>query len=456
MLHRLFTRRISSTHRAGKRFLSASQAAQPASSANIIRGNSEFTDPQRYFEDDDKTGIVVTLKDKKDALEKALGVFDKYGVSLSHIQSKPSKLCEKSKAYDFYLDFERPFTDMCIRNVISDLSKISKNFTIADPSEVSCFPTSFYDLDKTGKKILSEGDGIHEADHPGFRDEEYKKRRDFISELALKYEMNDKEIPRVEYTDAEVGVWQHCYSKFKKNYTTGAVKEFNEGLAQMEKYCGFSEDNIPQLEDISQYLISKTGWRIRPVGGQLSQRDFLNCLAFKVFPSSQYVRHHLVPEYTPEPDVIHEVMGHVPMFANEHYADLSQMIGLASLGCPDHYLSRLGTLYWFTIEFGLCMEAGKRKAYGAGILSSFGEFDWCFSQDRNAPKFFPFDCEEIAENHGGFPNSSVQPYYFISESWEDARKKIGEYCDSIPRPFNVSYNEETQTIEVDRKIKGSY
>eukprot|EP00344_Euplotes_crassus_P003590 CAMPEP_0197004534 /NCGR_PEP_ID=MMETSP1380-20130617/23241_1 /TAXON_ID=5936 /ORGANISM="Euplotes crassus, Strain CT5" /LENGTH=341 /DNA_ID=CAMNT_0042423359 /DNA_START=123 /DNA_END=1145 /DNA_ORIENTATION=- len=341
-----------------------------------MRDNSEVADDQRYFEVNDKTGIIVTLKDEKGVLNKALGVFDKYGVCLSHIESKPSKFYKKSKAYDFYLDFEGSFDDEPVRNLISDLSKMSKHLTICGTPEVPWFPTNFYDLDKIGKETLSEGDGIQEADHPGFRDEEYKKRRNFITELALKYQMYDKEVPRVEYTDTEVGVWQHCYPKLKKHYVGRAVKEFNESLAQMEKYCGFAEDNIPQLEDISQYLISKTGWRIRPVGGLLSQREFLNGLAFKVFHSTQYIRHHSAPEYTPEPDIIHELMGHAPMFANKHYADLSQMIGLASLGCPDHYLPRLGTLYWFTIEFGLCMEEGERKAYGAGILSSFGELDW--------------------------------------------------------------------------------
>lgn len=120
----------------------------------------------------------------------------------------------------------------------------------------------------------------------------------------------------------------------------------------------------------------------------MSQREFLNGLAFKVFHSTQYIRHHSNPEYTPEPDIIHELMGHAPMFANQEFSDFSQLIGLASLGCPERYLPRLATIYWFTVEFGMCLENGQKKGYGAGVLSSFGEMEWALS---DGPKFYPLD-----------------------------------------------------------------
>lgn len=205
------------------------------------------------------------------------------------------------------------------------------------------------------------------------------------------------------------------------------------------------------MEDITRYLKNKTGWRLRPVAGLLSQREFLNGLAFKTFHSTQYIRHHSQPDYTPEPDIVHELMGHAPMFADRDFSDFSQMIGLASLGCPEMYLPRLATIYWFTVEFGMCIENDKKKAYGAGILSSFGEFDWALSEN---PKFLPLDCEDIAENHRSFPISSVQPYYFLAKSFSDAKKLISEYSEKIPRPFNCSYNESRECIEVDRKIIG--
>ena len=137
----------------------------------------------------------------------------------------------------------------------------------------------------------------------------------------------------------------------------------------------------------------RTGWRLKPVGGLLTQREFLNGLAFKIFHSTQYIRHHAEPLYTPEPDVVHELMGHAPMFAHKEFADFSQEIGLASLGASEVELKRLAAIYWFTIEFGMCYEKGKPKAYGAGILSSVGELEYCMT---DVPELKPLDPYEIA------------------------------------------------------------
>lgn len=427
------------------RFQTAQAIIKPAVSSEYAAG--------KYFEIHDKTGIILTLKDRKGVLNQALHVFDKHGVNLTRIESKPSKFYKEENAYDFYIDFHGKITEEPVRDTISELSKLSEHLTVCGTPSVPWFPTSLFDLDLIGKDTLCEGDGIQMVDHPGFSDKAYKERRQQIIDVALKYSMNDTAIPRIEYNKDELNVWKFVYPKLKKLYAQDACMEHNDAIEQFEKHCGFAENNIPQLEDISAYLKSKTGWRLRPVGGLLSQREFLNGLAFKVFHSTQYIRHHSKPDYTPEPDIIHELMGHAPMFANEDFADFSQMIGLASLGCPDKYLPRLATIYWFTIEFGMCLENGKKKAYGAGILSSFGELEWAFS---DGPKFYPLDCEEIAENHRNFPISTVQPYYFLANSFKDVKKKMNEYQERIPKPFNCYYNEKRKTIEVDRKIIGVF
>jgi phenylalanine-4-hydroxylase len=202
---------------------------------------------------------------------------------------------------------------------------------------------------------------------------------------------------------------------FKKT----ACKEFNWTINEFEKEVGFRNDEIPQLEEISNFLISRTGWRLKPVGGLLTQREFLNGLAFKIFHSTQYIRHHSAPLYTPEPDIVHELLGHAPMFAHHTFSEFSQEIGLASLGASEQDINRLAAIYWYTIEFGMCNEDGALKAYGAGILSSMGEIEYCVSGE---PIMYPLDVQEIAQNHVNFPISKMQPHYFVAESFEKAKE----------------------------------
>ena len=281
----------------------------------------------------------------------------------------------------------------------------------------------------------------------------------------------------------------------------------------MEQNCGYAVDNIPQLVDISNFLQQQTGFTLRPVQGLLSARDFLNALAFRVFFSTQYIRHHGNPlyvrtfnyvtqirrtlllhrsfngsnanenlspthRYTPEPDICHELLGHVPMFANESFADFSQQIGLASLAASDDDINRLATIYWFTVEFGVCkewvedLETGERdqkiKAYGAGLLSSFGEIEWACSEkpsmecresggmmtdhaDLERPELLPFEAKTCAKQ--GFPITTYQPVYFLAESLEDAKTVTSEFCDSLHRPFFPQYDPLTQNIKVSKAVK---
>ncbi|XP_069760504.1 phenylalanine-4-hydroxylase isoform X3 [Narcine bancroftii] len=392
--------------------------------------------------------VMFSLKEEIGALAKALHLFEEKGVNLTHIESRPSHL--KNGEYEFFINLDCKSISILeeilltlrqdITGTVHELSRDKIQDT------VPWFPRTIQDLDRFANQILSYGSEL-DADHPGFTDPVYRARRKEFADIAYNYR-HGNDIPRVEYTEEEKNTWSIVFQELKSLYPTHSCHEHNSVFPLLEEYCGYKKHNIPQLQDVSKFLQSCTGFRLRPVAGLLSSRDFLAGLAFRVFHSTQYIRHGSKPMYTPEPDVCHELLGHVPLFANPSFAQFSQEIGLASLGAPDEYIEKLATLYWFTVEFGLCKQNNEIKAFGAGLLSSFGELQYCLS---DKPELRPFDPETTASQK--YPITSFQPIYFVAESFENAKEKMRKYAANIPRPFSLHYNAYTQSIEVLDSIK---
>jgi phenylalanine-4-hydroxylase len=299
-------------------------------------------------------------------------------------------------------------------------------------------------------------------DHPGFNDAEYKNRRKQIVEIAHTY-MHGTQIPRIEYNAEETKTWGAVYNRLKETHQRWACEEVKSVWSKLEENVGYGPDKIPQLQDISSYLKRTTGFSLRPVSGLLSARDFLNALAFRVFFSTQYVRHGGNPFYTPEPDVCHELLGHVPLFADPSFADFSQAIGLASLAASDEDIDRLSSVYWFTVEFGLLKEKGEVKAFGAGLLSSFGELEWSCSENPSEecrrmgsvlhlkkPEVRPFDPFNAANQP--FPITTYQPVLYCAEDMKSVKHQINTFCDSLLRPFFPQYCQKTKSVNVTRAV----
>uniref|UniRef100_A0A8C1L416 Phenylalanine-4-hydroxylase n=1 Tax=Cyprinus carpio TaxID=7962 RepID=A0A8C1L416_CYPCA len=393
-----------------------------------------------------KTGVVsciFSLKQEVGALVKALRLFEDKGINLTHIESRPSR--DNKEEYEFFISVDQASSkaldevvDSLRTQISGQVHELSRN---KQKDTVPWFPNDIQDLDRFANQILSYGSEL-DADHPGFTDPVYRARRKEFADIAYNYR-HGQVIPCVDYTAEEKATWGTVFRELKTLYATHACREHNRVFPLLEKYCGYREDNIPQLEDISRYLQSCTGFRLRPVAGLLSSRDFLAGLAFRVFHSTQYIRHSSKPMYTPEPDICHELLGHVPLFADPSFAQFSQEIGLASLGAPDEFIEKLATVYWFTVEFGLCKEGDKVKAYGAGLLSSFGELQYCLT---DKPKLLPFEPEKTCLQQ--YPITEFQPVYFVAESFEDAKEKVRKFASTIPRPFSVRYNAYTQRIEM--------
>ncbi|XP_042583651.1 tryptophan 5-hydroxylase 1b [Cyprinus carpio] len=389
--------------------------------------------------------IVFSLKNEVGGLVKALKLFQDSQVKLLHIESRKSRRRNSELEVLVDCDSDRE----TLKDIVQLLRKQTSIITMDSPdkfwtpgndlAEVPWFPKKISDLDKCACRVLMYGSDL-DADHPGFKDNIYRKRRKYFADLAMSYKYGEP-IPRVEFTEEEVKTWGVVFRELNKLYPTHACREHLNNLPLLTQFCGYREDNIPQLEDVSNFLRERTGFTIRPVAGYLSPRDFLAGLAFRVFHCTQYVRHSSDPLYTPEPDTCHELLGHVPLLAEPSFAQFSQELGLASLGASDDAVQKLATCYFFTVEFGLCKQEGSLRAYGAGLLSSISELKHSLS---GSAKILPFEPNITCKQECLI--TTFQDVYFVSESFEEAKFRMREFAKTIQRPFSLRYNPYTQSV----------
>jgi phenylalanine-4-hydroxylase len=325
--------------------------------------------------------------------------------------------------------------------------------TTAVPKLSSCiippFARSEKELDLLEQKTLAAGAELQDDPknpHPGFHDETYKKRRRDVCEQGMKYRSGEP-VPYLEYTPQENETWATIWDKLIELYPTHACRQFNENIKLLQERAGYGRNAVPQLRDINNFLLPRSGFNVRPVAGLLSARDFFNGLALRTFYSTQYIRHHSQPLYTPEPDVVHELMGHVPLFADKDFADFSQIIGLAAMGAPDHVVEQLSRCYWYSVEFGLAREGGKLKAYGAGLLSSFGELGYCLTDEPKVLNWDPFDAAKRE-----FPITKYQPIYYAADSFKDAQSKMKEFIGQLDLPHRVEFDWTSRTLTAIPKV----
>jgi len=227
-----------------------------------------------------------------------------------------------------------------------------------------------------------------DADHPGFHDEVYRRRRNEIARAALEYRDGDA-VPHIDYTHEEQEVWREVWRHLAPLHVRYACREYLECSDRI----GLSRDRIPQLATVNGVLHDLQGFRMLPVAGLVSAGAFLSRLAERVFLSTQYMRHHSVPLYTPEPDIVHELIGHAATFGDDRFVALNCAFGEATLRARDEAtIERIGRVYWYTLEFGVVRERRHLKVYGAGLLSSFGELGRFESEEP----LLPWDVETIA------------------------------------------------------------
>lgn len=255
-----------------------------------------------------------------------------------------------------------------------------------------------------------------DPDHPGFRDAEYRRRRNQIAEIALHYHPRDP-IPDAPYTREEHQVWATIWKALQPAHQAHACAEYRECLTKLN----FDPERIPQLREVNEKVQAISGFRLEPVAGLVQPRVFLENLADGVFLCTQYIRHHSTPLYTPEPDVVHEIIGHGVTLASERIADLNRLFGKAVKRTQSaEELEKLSRVYWFTIEFGVLREDDEVKAYGTGLLSSAGEM-----AEMHEAQLRPLDLDAAANEK--YDPTHFQPVLFCADSFDQMYESLNTY-----------------------------
>jgi phenylalanine-4-hydroxylase len=243
--------------------------------------------------------------------------------------------------------------------------------------------------------------------HPGEGDPSYIARRTALSRLVASVDEMGASLPTIQYTEAETEVWRAVMDRLSSLHEIHAASSYQQGFRRL----GMSASHPPVPGSLAQRLKEQAGFGLVLTDGLLDARVFLTHLGHRLQPCTVYLRHGSRPDYTPEPDLVHEAVGHAPMLTDPDAARLNEVVGHAAAHASARQLQALLRLYWFTLEFGLVEERTGVRAYGAGLLSSFGELPHAFSDavDRR-----PFELEAVIEQD--YAHDRMQDLLFVVPS----------------------------------------
>lgn len=218
-------------------------------------------------------------------------------------------------------------------------------------------------------EVGDDGQVLLDAGHPGFADAAYRARRNELAALSIGWKPGTP-VPHAAYTPAEDALW----ATVSNDLAPLLERRGADCIRAAVPLVGLPRDRVPQLDEVTAALAPITGFAYGVVAGLAELREFYGALADGLFLSTQYLRHPSVPLYTPEPDVIHEVIGHGLTLAVPELAEICRAMGRAVRRVETaDALEALSRVFWFSLEFGAVWEYGEPRAYGAGILSSSGE-----------------------------------------------------------------------------------
>lgn len=213
------------------------------------------------------------------------------------------------------------------------------------------------------------------------------------------------------FTPEHHDMWRFLFKRIMPELEQRACKEYLQGVKALD-FAG--ENGIPNYDRISDRLQKLTGWRLVTVPGYLPAEVFYKHLSNKQFPVTTFIRKPEEIDYLQEPDIFHDMFGHVPMLAHPVFAEYFHSVGKGAMKAHEHgYLGYIDTLYWFTVEFGLINTPEGRRIYGSGITSSMGESKFCLSPE---PAHVAFDVKRVMRQK--YRIDTFQHHYFVIDSFE--------------------------------------
>lgn len=228
------------------------------------------------------------------------------------------------------------------------------------------------------------------------------------------------------YSEENQQTWCTLFDRQMEYLSSNASNVYLSGA----KAINLRRDRIPPLDSINARLRPLTGWQSRGVPGYIPAKGFFACLSRREFPTTIVIRPQSSVDYLPEPDIFHDIFGHVPLHADPTFADFLQTYGKAALLTSDpSHTERLARLFWFTVEFGLIREDGRLKVYGSGLISSPGESRHSLTSkdvDRR-----PFDLEMVCST--SFEIDHYQPILYVLDSFEQLRDAMSTYAERLIR-----------------------
>lgn len=255
--------------------------------------------------------------------------------------------------------------------------------------------------------------------HPGLVDPAYRTRRDAIAASSALH-VPGQPVPTLDYTEEEERTWRAVWNALlplHREHGASCLVERGDEL-------GLFDGPIPQLEDLNSGALAASGFRFEPVEGLVPARRFFEALGQRTFLSTRFLRHGAEPLYTPEPDLVHEVVGHAAALSLPWLADLAEAFGRAAAAASDSRLLEIDRVFWLTMEFGVVVEGGVPKALGAGLMSSAGEL----SSFADRATLLPFDLDAMIATE--YETDEMQSRLFVAPSTDALSRELHGFLGS--------------------------